>query len=307
MRIYFESLTLPKKAAKRIQAHFTPKYDDMPFKKMALSRAQQITAWMLGYESWHELEQVTKAKKHPPSPMDEDCAPEEQIKRLDYQTAVFGQISPLIGIVCREIVIKLRVSAKNPLSENLAEQNFNKNRIRHWVDPFSGRGEWRFLPSRRSIENGDDLYELSELWACENLDFDEYSACLVAMLEARPEDMNVIAEILRLMVNDDEYVFPLSKLDEFESAIRAVIPADFPETGQVFFNWLTMENRTFHRATLWLAGSYDLAKEYDKARYWFEFTSRSCKTMRAECISILRELRKKTSGRTPRSEMIPDT
>lgn len=69
MRIYFNSMTLPKKAAKRIQKHFTPEIPNFG-SPMSLYEAQQLAAVMLGYDDWYELEQCTKSGLHPPSLLD---------------------------------------------------------------------------------------------------------------------------------------------------------------------------------------------------------------------------------------------
>ena len=60
MRIYFSSMAHPKRLAKRLQKEVA----------IPLNRAQLACAIMFGYKDWHELEQVTAAKMHPPSKPD---------------------------------------------------------------------------------------------------------------------------------------------------------------------------------------------------------------------------------------------
>lgn len=57
MRIYFNSLSRPKRVARTLQ-------DIFPLEK--LSQCQAWAARCYGYRDWHELAQVTAAGLHPP-------------------------------------------------------------------------------------------------------------------------------------------------------------------------------------------------------------------------------------------------
>jgi hypothetical protein len=114
MRIYFSSMDLPKKAAKRVQKHFTPNH--ARYAPMKLSHAQHLVAAMLGYEDWHELEQFTKSGKCEPSLLDENVSGEEQRQRIEYQVTQLAQFQPQTEPVIKQMVLKFRVSAANPLS-----------------------------------------------------------------------------------------------------------------------------------------------------------------------------------------------
>ncbi|WP_166256215.1 hypothetical protein [Marinobacter salicampi] len=290
MRIFFSSLTLPKKAAKRVQKYFSPEVSHFPAAK--LSDAQNVTAVMLGYDSWHELSRVTKKGSQSPSPLDEACSAEEQRQRIDYQTAALNQFTPLIDLVLRQAVVKLRVSAANPLSPLLEEQSFDRNRIVFWTDPFNGRSEWRWFPSDRSDSAWDDISEKYKCWERGLLEGGPFVEELIKRLDAEPENLFVIEHLFYLARNSGQFGIVEDLLDQFEAAVIQTIPSDFPKHGSVYFEWGTHTNRVLHRVTYELAEGYYRIGNFPKAKRWFEFTARTSKHTRIYCLDYLKDLKR---------------
>jgi hypothetical protein len=290
MRIIFRSLTLPKKAARRLQKHYSP--DLSPFPPVKLAWAQDVTAIMLGYDSWHELAQVTKNVSQTPSPLDEQCSAVEQRRRIDFQTKALNQFTPLIDLVVRQVVTKLRVSAASPLSPLLEVQSFNRNRIVFWIDPFNGRSEWRFFPSDRSNDSWDAISGKYQCWERDLADggalFDE----LVDRLGAEPENLFAVEHLFYLARNSGEIWLIEDLLDQFEAAVIQTIPANFPLHGPVYFEWGTNTNRVLHMVTYELAEGYYRIGNYPKAKRWFEFTARTSKVIRPYCLDYLKDLKR---------------
>lgn len=75
MRIYVESMAHPKRLAKR-----AAKLLDIP-----LHQGQFVVAYVLGYNDWHELEQVTAAQQHPSSRPDWQVSTTVRETRLNHQ------------------------------------------------------------------------------------------------------------------------------------------------------------------------------------------------------------------------------
>lgn len=296
MRIIFRSLTLPKKAAKRVQKHFSP--TPSPFPPAKLSFAQDVTAIMLGYDSWHELEQVIKAGNYPPSPLDEECSAEEQSRRIDYQTEVLQHFTPLIGLVLRQVAIKLRVSAANPQSPALEEQSFDRNRIVFWTDPYNGRSEWRWFPSDRSEASENAITDKYQRWERGLIEGGPFFDELVDRLAVEPENLFAVEHLFYLARNSGQLSLVEDLLDQFEAAVIKTIPAHFPQRGPVYFEWGTPANRILHIVTYELAEGYYRIRNFPKAQRWFEFTARTSKRTRPYCLDYLKDLKRPApSGR----------
>lgn len=290
MRIIFRSLTLPKKAAKRVQKHFSP--DLSPFPPTKLAWAQDVTAIMLGYDSWHELAKVTRNGSKPTSPLDEQCSAEEQRRRIDFQTEALNQFTPLIDLVLRQVVVQLRVSAANPLSPVLEEQSFDRNRIIYWTDPFCGRSEWRFFPSDRSDASWDGISEKYQCWERGLAEGGPFFDELVDRLAAEPENLFAVEHLFYLARNSGQLWLVQDLLDQFEAAVIQTIPANFPQHGPAYFEWGTHSNRVLHSVTYELAEGYYRIGNFPKAKRWFVFTARTSKHTRPYCLDYLKDLKR---------------
>lgn len=294
MRIIFRTLTVPKKAAKRVQKYFSP--EPTPSSGMKLSEAQEVTAVMLGYESWHELSQVTKAGTLRPSALDEECSAEEQERRLDFQTEALGRFSPLIDLVRRRVAQQLRVSAANPNSSVLIEQSYSRNSLVFWTDPFSGESEWRFFPSERSEEMQESFAIEFESWMGGSFDGTDLYLRLCGCFETQPENL-IAAELLFALAEESGQPSMVDDLlDKFEAAVMQTIPEHFPASGPVKFEWYTHTNRILHKVTYSLAEGYYRTGNFPKAKRWFEFTSRTSKRMRPHCLDFLKGLKRPVPG-----------
>lgn len=117
MRIYYKNIGLPKRAAKRVKKILSQDIESM--RDLKLSTCQNLVAKMLGYGSWTELDMVTKKLCHEPSLLDSDCTSGEQIQRLEYQCIILSKETDIPILVSRQLVVRLRVSAYNPLSPDL--------------------------------------------------------------------------------------------------------------------------------------------------------------------------------------------
>ena len=277
MRIYFRTLTLPKKAAKRVQNHFSdPLSDAIPHLSMKLAQAQELTARMLGYDSWHELLQVTKKGIHTPSLLDEYSDSKEQALRIDYQTEVLGTISPLIEPVRRQLALQLRVSSGMPTSDELSENIYQYNHIKYWVDPISNKGEWRFLPSLRTTQIQEDIFELQETLEEGLIESERYVEILKDYLQLQPENIDVITALLGVAVEFNNPHVIESDLLVFESTIDLCIPIDFSRRKKNILIWWEIDNRNFHRAVCMLAECFYRVGKFEKAKKWFNFSKKTC-------------------------------
>lgn len=288
MRIYFTSMTLPKKAAKRIYKHYSTSWSGDSYQ---LSDAQNFTALMLGYADWHELDQVTKSGKHDPSELDENSSPEEQESRIRYQSQMLGRLLPLTEPILRELALKWRVSAGNPLSESFADDGYRKNALIYWEPP-GEKPEWRFRPSRRSNESREELYDLQEAWADGLINLGDHKDKLDRIISDQPE--NLAAYLALLGAFEDLEMWPLCApyLLDLEAAILKAIPPNYPMRKKVpHLNWGSIENRDYLRCLYYLARGFYIERDYAKAKQWFLFLKRcSGKSLGIEEL-YLRDLR----------------
>lgn len=275
MRIYFESLTLPKKAAKRVKEQFTSDFirELYPEKAMKLSDAQEITARMLGYDSWHEMCQVTK-KGHPPSLLDEDVSPIDQIARIDFQTSVLQGISPLIEPAVREIALKLRVSARSNYSDSFIEDAYRRNRITKWKDPFSGKYEWRFCPSIRTVEMSETVYDIQEKWDSGRINLFQLYQELSDILSEQPENLPAMFTMIRAFVDVGE-IEQLSELAFYEKNIRESLPKEYIRHNNPVLRWGEIDNRYFLRILYVFGEANYILGNYQISRSWFELVAKT--------------------------------
>lgn len=290
MRIFFHSLTLPKKAARRVQNLFGPDFD--MGRGMTLSTAQRVTAAMLGYTSWHELEQATRARSHPPSPMDEDVSPAVQSQRIDFQNdAIKSQIF-LIGREPRRVALRLRVSARNPQSTVLTEPVWAVNHVVRGIAPDTGGLEWRFFPSERSRDLWPTIEENHQCWMRGFLDREVFCKRLWDWRAAQPENLMVIEHLFSFVRACDSFEAVAGDLNGFESAVVETLPQTFPSTGAAPFCPRLDANDVLSNVTYDLAEAYYRQGNFLKARRWFEFTARTAKYLRPYCLDYLKDLKR---------------
>ncbi len=270
MRMFFESMTLPKKAAKRVQSYFSADV----YGKAKLSECQEITARLLGYSDWHELNQVTKSGKQQPSLIDEEVSAEEQKQRIDYQAETLGYFSPSTEPVLRKIALELRVSAGNPLSTKFDEDGYRQNTVFFW-QPYGEEPEWRFRPSIRADEIRQELYGLIEQWSRGQLNFGDYQVKLEHIIDNQPENLVPYLYILEASSDINAWDIINDYLGKLESAILGSLPSNYPMKKRVPpFNWGTIENRDFLRSIYFLAQGFYSQENYKKAKQWFLFLRR---------------------------------
>lgn len=263
---------MPKKAAKRIKKHFSPL--SRPDDPMPLNEAQEITAWMLGYDTWHELEQVTKSAKKPASLLDEYTTKEEQQRRIDYQSDVLNRILPLTEPLIRELALTFRVSSSNPLSMKFSDDYYRRNAIFYW-ESLRGKPEWVFRPSLRSNEQSDHLYDLMDSWGQGRIAIGEYLEQLKFIMDEQPENLIPYIYAIDALGEVGEWPHTENYLPLLESAIEDSIPENYPRKKKVpSFIWGTMENRDFLRGIYHLALGYYAVGNFEKSKLWFLFLTR---------------------------------
>lgn len=274
MRIYFNSIELPKKAAKRIQKHFSPA--GLQFHPpMQLNQAQQIAALLLGYQGWHELNEVTKSGKHSSSALDEHVDASEQELRISYQMNQLEKVLPFTEPVIRKLVLKFRVSAGNPKSLEFEEDGYRQGKLYLWKPLDSLKPEWRFIPSERSDMVREDLYGLSDQWESGLINFGQYKNSLDAQLKSQPENLAAYLYIISACHDLGFWTVGASYLSGLESAILAVIPSNYPMNKQVDkVQWGDINNRDYLRSVYILALGYYANGQYQKAKKWFLFLVR---------------------------------
>jgi hypothetical protein len=274
MRIYFDSTALPKKAAKRIQKHFSPA-DSLFRPPMPLSQAQQITALLLGYQGWHELNEVTKSGGDSPSALDEHIDASEQELRISYQMGQLEKILPFTEPVIRKLVLKFRVSAGNPKSLKLKEDGYRQGKLYHWKPFDSSTPEWRFISSERSDMVREDLYDLLGRWESGSINLGEYKNSIDTLLKSQPENLAAYLYIIGACHDLGLWEIGASYLSGLESAILAVIPSNYPMNKKVDkVQWGDMDNRDYLRSVYILALGYYASGQYQKAKKWFLFLVR---------------------------------
>ena len=272
MRIYFSSMTLPKKAAKRIQKYYTPdKGYGLP---MELHQAQSMTAEMLGYASWHELEEVTKSGAHNPSPLDEDSTEEDQAARLQFQADVLSGWAPVTEPIVKELVLKFRVSAKSPRSAELAEDGYRSNAVFYW-EPYGEAPEWRFRPSARSRDTKDDLFYLGNEWERGKLNLGDYREKLDSIIAQQPENITAYLHLITAAGEIDAWDYIELYLPKLEIEILKSLPKDYPLKKKVPpLIWGTIDNRDYLRCLYFLGEANYANGNYKKAKQWFLFLRR---------------------------------
>ncbi len=292
MRIYFKTLALPQKAAKRIQRHFSNEYlkEIHPESCMKLHVAQGIAASMLGYSDWHELTEVTKHPSHPPSLLDEVSTELEQRTRIDYQTNALLSVLPMTTSARRQLALKLRVSSGSLNSASLKENTHCRN-----VIIFSSEDQsHRFIPSTRSEADLSIIREIERPIENGGNTVGYHKDGFQNVINRHPESMTAIAAWLSL-VSDcrlaDDFDQNNPHLIAHELQILNSIPDDLSEYGDVQMSWDIIENRDFIRAVFWLARSFYGACNLSKALKWFTYSNSLCDHYSHETEEYLEDLK----------------
>jgi hypothetical protein len=104
MRINFKSASIPTRAAKRLKAQLGVK----------ASLAQEWTAYTCGYRNWHEL--LGGLGKSSPSPLDEECTPEDLSARRQYQKSRLATCfkENEFSLDAQEVLMRWQPSAGHP-------------------------------------------------------------------------------------------------------------------------------------------------------------------------------------------------
>ncbi len=266
-------MNLPKKAAKRIQKHYTPVIQELG-PPMPLHEAQGIVAIMLGYEDWHDLEQITKQAKYPPSQLDENCSVQEQDKRLAYQANVLGGVLPFSYAWLYELALKFRVSAGSPISSLFKEDGYRQN-VLFYSEPYDEAPQWRYRASARSWDNRDDLYKLNGKWGRGEINFEDYKSQLDGFREVAPEDIVPYLYYIEAVNDIHKRELATSYLPKLEAIIIQCIPSSYPMKKKVPpLIWGHIENRDYLRSLYQMAESYYVIGNYIKAKQWFLFLTR---------------------------------
>lgn len=280
MRIYFNSMGLPKKAAKRVLNRFNTRSKVEP--RLKLSVAQKMAARMLGYKSWYELEKVTSSGKFTSSLLDENVSEAEQKERIDFQAKVLGEFIPALDTVCREHALKLRVSGGIPGASGLTDNNQTQNLISGWIDPITKKDEWFFSFSQRSEAALDDVYDLQEKW--ESATVEQKSEMMGDLIDSlnfyrknQPENVAVIDLYLDVILTlprgpEDD----IGIITEMADEVEKWFPSGFPLAKQ-FMDWNRVGNRDFLRVLFKLGECYFLAGDLDKAEKWLKLSLLTCK------------------------------
>ena len=107
MRFYLTGLTRPKQVAQHLSALF-------PATK--LSTCQEWTAKLYGYRDWHEMAEITKSGKNPPSKLDEYLTVEEQTtRRIEQEEKIYQVLKLSKEDTDRVTLIRRILTSKTPV------------------------------------------------------------------------------------------------------------------------------------------------------------------------------------------------
>lgn len=287
MRIQFNSINYPKKAAKRLQKAFsmianytednfsTEMFNNIeafkdykPIEEISLSKAQAYTAEMLGYRDWHELEETIKLNKDISNKFDEDVDKETENQRTKYQWEILNNYYNN-GYV-NQIVFSSRVSSKNPLSDSLDVDLWFKN---YFVFD-AHENERDFYPSMRSGLNAETINNIQEKWSYHHDLGSKTIIKLTKFLDKEPENITAIWTYLCVLVNDDNLLkLNKEKLFEFENEVEGLIGNKDYLLNPTKISWHRIDNRDFLRTIVMIADAFYKLKNYVRANYWFQKTT----------------------------------
>ncbi len=107
MRFYLTGLARPKQVAQHLSALF-------PANK--LSTSQEWTAKLYGYRDWHEMAEVTKSGKNPPSKLDEYLSAEEQAaRRMEQEEKIYRILKLSAADAGRVALIRRILTSRTPV------------------------------------------------------------------------------------------------------------------------------------------------------------------------------------------------
>ena len=108
MRFYLTGLTRPKQVAQHLSALF-------PGNK--LSTCQEWAAKLYGYRDWHEMAEITKNVKNPPSKLDEYLSVEEQnARRIEQEEKIYQVLKLAKEDTARVALIRRILTSKIPVA-----------------------------------------------------------------------------------------------------------------------------------------------------------------------------------------------
>jgi len=106
MRFYLTGLTRPKQVAQHLSALFAA---------TKLSTCQEWAAKLYGYRDWHEMADITKNGKNPPSKLDEYLTVEEQTaRRIEQEEKIYQVLKLSKEDVGRVAFIRRILTSKTP-------------------------------------------------------------------------------------------------------------------------------------------------------------------------------------------------
>lgn len=292
MRIIFNSLSLPKKAAKRLKK--TLQYDEI---FLSLAKCQELASMMLGYGSWHELNQSTEKAKNKPSHtmLDEDCSFLEQSKRLDFQKKVLAEYLNMWIKGMDAKIHSARISAGNIASEKLSGSMYSRSRLYVYEDNNEGYFEWRFYPSLRARTKENEIDELLEGWESGNINYGNYRAALLVILKQQPENIYAMSEVLRASLNIERVEDTKKQLDEFERELDNTIPfIEYNRRKKQVMSWAALNNRYYIRAVSCFAECCYRVGRYKTAKTWFNFAIKISDQFTVYNNIFLKDLRSKS-------------
>lgn len=253
MRVLFNSMTLPKKAAKRIKSYY---YDEKEYwpgnKDFKLSTAQTYTAWILGYSSWHELEEVTKNPETIRSKLDEELTDSEFYERIEFQLERLKRVTPVRGNLALNVLYSLQVSSST--GKNTNYYDYSHNRF-YYSEEFDEIG---LFESVRSSSKAQEIYDIAdeemELWRLVKF-FED-------IIEEQPENLLAYSYYLSILF-DNNVTLRVFLLNEIANIIIDLIPAEVTSGNENWLSWHNIENRNFMRVMFNLGLLYCRCKEYE--------------------------------------------
>lgn len=292
MRIYFHSLTHPKRAAKALRAYFRNQAEEFgPEYDVSLAETQQLVAQMLDYKDWHELQQVTRREDHPQSPYDEDCTREEVLRRLTFQiSALRRRFSTLPDAELEKYALIARPTS-GIRSDSFDVKTMNRivpvSSEFHAYDQRTlrklGQTMWEFHPSVRSDDTADEVFDIMELERNTGIEM------LHQILERVPEHVQAASVLIADYCEVSDYEEAARVADATFPHLRRAFPPDFPASGPAAFEYYVISNRSFLRFYYWSAVAYhmtgrsetdEILEELIRYDFWDRMEGRALKRER---------------------------
>ncbi|MCC1496766.1 hypothetical protein [Alcanivorax sp. 1008] len=277
------SIDQSRVAARRVHEHFNTKNNPM-----SLEEAQEMAAYILGYESWSALASwAGKGERFLP---DECLHPWEQEVRLFRQAVNLTNINGGMRFHHEQLVQQLRLTAENPSSDRLAYNPWTTNQMSHTASSGTGktillgRKGWRFRPSLRSERAlGTFRDRSSAYWEEGSITFEQYNQYLKALIQRQPENIFALTEVIHLHADITGRSPNRRRVEQLERAMREILPfgirkedLEGDDENYVAGRMETYEgyNRDFKGAVYILATALYVLKEYEAAGEWFRASLR---------------------------------